>query len=100
MSGGGLKYDWWVFHKANPRVYDLFKRFTFQVIRAGHQHYSADAVCHRIRWHTSVETQGDDFKINNNYAAYYARLFMVEHPQHDGFFRTRVTKSAEEKDAA
>lgn len=77
------------FHTENPQVYELFKRFTFEVIRRGHQHYSADAVIHRIRWETGIKTTGDERKINNNHVARYARMFMEEHPEYRGFFRTR-----------
>jgi len=31
----------------------------------------------------------DDYKINNNYIPFYARLFLAEHPECDGFFQTR-----------
>ncbi len=80
------------FHSDNPHVYELFKRFTFQTIRAGRTYYSSDAICHRIRWHTNVETRAyDEFKINDHYTAFYARMFMRECPQHDGFFRTRAS---------
>ena len=85
-----IKRTWWSWHKANPEVYELFKKFTWQVIGAGHKNYSSKAIFERIRWHTDVETGGDPFKINNNYTAYYARLFMVDHPEYDGFFRTRT----------
>ncbi len=90
----GLKAAWWEFHRANPHVYAMFKRFTFEVLRR-HTHYSARAVVHRMRWHTSIEVVNDDeFKINNNHTPYYARLFMKDFPLHEGFFRTRETKSA------
>jgi hypothetical protein len=39
-----------------------------------------------------VETKGDDFKISNDFIAYYARLFMAYNPQHEGFFKTRPMK--------
>jgi ABC-type proline/glycine betaine transport system substrate-binding protein len=84
-----LKQKWWEFHKANPQVYELFKRFTFEALRSGRKNYSAYAIFQRIRWHSEIETQGDDFKLNNNHQPYYARLFMHDHPQYDGFFRTR-----------
>lgn len=81
------------FDRDNPGVWELFKRFTLQVINAGHAHYSADCVLHRIRWHTSVDTgRGEDFRINNNYAAGYARKFETEFPRHRGFFRLRASK--------
>ena len=78
------------FHQANPTIWELFQRYTFEVIRAGHRHYSSRTVLHRIRWHTNVETRSDEnFKINNNHSPYYGRLFMETHPEHDGFFHTR-----------
>lgn len=79
---------WRAFHRANPRVYELFEQYTFEAARR-RAHYSAKAIFERIRWHTEIETTGADFKLNNNFHAYYARLFMKRHPRHDGFFRTR-----------
>ena len=76
-------------HADNPHVYAFYKYFTFQAIKSGRPHYSSDAICHRIRWHTEIETTGEDWKMNNNYAAFYARKFMADYPQHKGFFRTR-----------
>ena len=85
------------YHQENPKVYEAFKRLTFQLINAGRENFSASAVVERIRWGVSIGEYGpDDFKINNNYRAFYARLFHVEHPQHDGFFRTRKQKSVDE----
>ena len=85
-----VKHQWWEFHKKNPHIYELFKRFTMEIIRRGHEHYSSKAVFERIRWHTDVETEGNEpFKMTNNYTPYYARLFMVMHPEHEGFFRTK-----------
>lgn len=78
-----------IYHAKNPHVYELFKKFAFAAAAEKRQ-YSADAVLHRMRWYTDIETRGDIFKINNNYAAYYGRLFMIDFPQHAGFFRTRT----------
>ena len=81
-----------IYHSKNPHVYELFKKFAFAAA-AEKKQYSADAVLHRMRWYTDIETRGDIFKINNNYAAYYGRLFMADFPQHEGFFRTRALVS-------
>ena len=50
-SGGDTKLirDFFKFHSENPQVYELFSRFTRQVIDRGFEHYSADAVMHRVR---------------------------------------------------
>ena len=78
------------FDRDNPRIWELFVRFTFQAMEAGFRHYSARAVAHRIRWHTTVEQRSPDeqFKLANVYVSRYARKFHREYPQHDGFFRT------------
>ncbi len=82
----------------NPEVWALFKRFTFELINAGHRHGSSDMILHRIRWETAVkptrngQAQGRDLKLNNNWTAFLARKFHEDHPEHIGFFRTRQTR--------
>ena len=83
---------WLDWHAANPHVYELFKHFTFEAIGKGHKRLSAWLVVNRIRWETTVETSGDDFKLSNDFIAYYARLFMDDFPEHRGFFRTKPLK--------
>ena len=82
------------FHENNPLVYDLFKKFTFEVIEKGFTKWSADAIMHRVRWETNIVTDDQQFKINNNYVAFYARLFMSEYPEYAGFFEIRRQISA------
>lgn len=88
-----LEQRWRAWIAENEHVYRLFERFTLEAIAAGHHHYSADAIVHRIRWHTGVETRGDEFKINNNYVRFMARRFAAEHSQHAGFFRAREQRA-------
>lgn len=89
MDQLSVKRKWWEWHKENPHVYDMFERFTLDAIAKGHKRLSAWLIVNRIRWETMVETQGDDFKISNDFIAYYARLFMHNHPEHQGFFKTK-----------
>ena len=77
------------YDESNPHVWELFKQFTRDAYKAGHGRFSAQAIIERIRWKTSVETRGGEFKINNDFAACYARKFHQENPHLDGFFRTR-----------
>jgi len=79
-------------HATHPEIYDIFEKFTFDLIGLKFKRYSADAVMHRVRWETEVSS-GGNFKINNNFVAFYARLFMQNNPQHAGFFETRVQGS-------
>jgi hypothetical protein len=82
------------FHSANPAVWILFERFALQLIAAGRENYSSNGIFERIRWHIDTEiTSLGEIRLNNNFRAYYARLFHVAHPQHDGFFRNRKRTS-------
>lgn len=87
-----LKQQWWCWHKQNPHVYELFKKYSFVAIESGHENLSAWLVVNRIRWETSIVTKGNDFKISNDYIAFYARLFMAHYPEYEGFFRTKEMK--------
>lgn len=87
------------FHTEHPEIWDLFVKFTLELIGRGFKNYSAQhGVFAQIRWHTDkpdVDGQST-FKINNNYSAFYARAFMKAYPEHAGFFRTREQVSREE----
>lgn len=81
------------FDAANPVIWDLFCHFARELIAAGHTHYSADAIVHRIRWHTNVETRSDDErKINDHHVTFYARKWLRTHDR-PGFFRLRVRRT-------
>lgn len=86
------------FHRDNPIVFDLFCQFTMVLIRRGFQHGGAKMVMERVRWESAFAGQDghDQFKINNNHAAFYARAFMNCYPEHDGFFRLRRQHSKDE----
>jgi hypothetical protein len=81
------------YHATNPEVYQWFKKFAFQKIRAGAKHVGAKAIFERIRFDSPVMASGDPFKVNNIFTPYYARLFMRDFPQYAGIFETRRAKA-------
>jgi 3-methyladenine DNA glycosylase AlkC len=93
-----LEYDFWHFHKKNPSVYQLYKRFASELVAAGVTRLSSDAILHRVRWETTIKTQSKDrFKVNNNYTAYYARLYVRDHPQYAKMFERRKLANQREE---
>ena len=88
-SSKDLVTEWKHFHVENPEVYELFKRFAFEAINKGHLRLSSEMIINRIRWETSVVTSDKDYKINNDYKPFYARLFMEEHQTYGNFFNKR-----------
>lgn len=85
---------WRAFHEANPGVYDLFRRFAVDALRQERrQRFGARMIWERLRWYTQVETNGSDFKLNNDFAPYFARLLMLERPDDFGdFFELRDSR--------
>lgn len=72
----------------------LFEKVALDLVAGGFEHYSADAVLHRIRWEANVERGNRDFKVNNDHAAPLARWFMKRHPEARGFFELRAARAA------
>jgi hypothetical protein len=59
--------------------------------RAGRDHYSIDAILHRVRWHYDVKAKvpGEPFKLNDHFTSRYARLVMRQESDLHDFFETR-----------
>jgi len=88
MSGLWEKFEEW--HDANPHVWGLFVRFAMEAIAVGRPKFSARDIVHRIRWHTNVELRSvDEFKINDHWSPYYARLFVRVYPEYNWLFELR-----------
>jgi hypothetical protein len=77
----------------NPDFYSLFERFALELARAGKTALGARLVGERIRWETTLQTAGDEFKINDHFHPIYARRFMDDYPEFDGLFRTREVRA-------
>ncbi len=80
------------YHSKNPQIYEEFKRFTFELINAGHRRLGSKQIVERIRWETMITTDGI-FKVNNNYTVDYAYLFEQDFPSYAGIFAHRSRKS-------
>lgn len=78
-------------HKACPEVWKYFEKFALEAIASGRQHYGAKGIMERVRWHTEIE-HGAEFKANNNWTAYYARIFTAKYPEHGEFFEFREVR--------
>ena len=75
----------------HPQVWRSFENFTMDAIRKGFGNYGARSIFELIRWHTGVNAEfPDGYKVNNTFTPHYARKFMQQHPEHDGYFRIRV----------
>ena len=82
------------FHDAYPNVYVLFERFSLQLLMSGHKKIGAKMIMERVRWECATGSNDETgYKINNNYIAHYARLFIKRNPEYKECFETRVLKT-------
>jgi hypothetical protein len=82
-------YAFILFDRANPYVWNEFVKFAFDMARK-RKRLSARLIIERIRWDMPAQTNPiDQFRINNNFIAYYARKFELFFPGYTGRFETR-----------
>ena len=84
------------FHNKNPGVY---KTLVFQSRQYRRMHPTKKlgiaTLWENLRWDFMMTTDAeDDFKLNNNYKAHFARMIMNENPDLADLFETRETKAA------
>lgn len=82
---------WFDWHQANPRVWSYFNRFATEAASRG-KHVGHWLLVNRIRWEIVVETTGPDFKISNNFIAFYARWWIEQNPGHRAIFTIKPMK--------
>ena len=77
------------FDEDNPHVRKQLIQMALGLKRKGHNTYSTKALFEVMRYHRALVTTDDQFKLNNNYTAFYSRELMEEVLELKGFFRTR-----------
>ena len=77
------------FHRENPHVYRGLVRLARIAKSEGRERYGIKALFEVLRWYDMVQTKSDEFRLNNNYTALYARLIMRREPDLKGFFELR-----------
>jgi len=78
-----------VFHEENPEVYNQLRSLALKMRGTGRPKYGIAGLFEVLRWHRALETTDEDFKLNNSYRAFYARLLMTQEPALKGFFSVR-----------
>lgn len=84
------------FHLKSPDVYHTLVALARQwVERTGRRRLGIATLYERARWEIAVTTSDPDFKLNNSYRAYYARLIMAREPDLQELFATRKSQADE-----
>jgi hypothetical protein len=82
--------DFWKFHRENPEVLQQLLNLTERLYRTGRSHWGMKNLFEVLRWEAALQTKSDDdWKLNNNYTAGYARLIERRDLRFAGFFNER-----------
>lgn len=87
--------DFEKYHQDNPGVYAQIVRDAREWKRTVGQRVGMSVFIGRVRWTGRVENEGADFRINDHYGPYYARLVMAQERDLFGLFDMRVTQGAD-----
>jgi hypothetical protein len=90
---GPIEQRFEAFHKLNPHVYALIVDIAVDLKNRGFKKCGMKLIFERLRWLYAIQTQGGQYKLNNDYTAYYARLVMHREKALDGFFRLREQRA-------
>jgi len=88
-----IEVRFWAIHLVNPRIYKRIDDQCWSMLAQGRIRYGVDAFFNTIRWDSGLSMNGEDeFKMNDHYRPYYARLWLQNNPEHWGFFELRRVK--------
>lgn len=91
-----IERDFWEFHLKNPHVYVDLVALARVGRDRGAQKLGIGQLFEVLRWRRALRTKDwTEFKLNNNYRSYYARLIMEREPDLRGIFATRRLRATE-----
>ena len=78
------------FNDENPHVYDAIKNRALHFRKLGCDWWSIEEIYNHLRCIQQLKTAGDpEFRLNNNYKAFYVRKLMDEVDELKGMFELR-----------
>jgi hypothetical protein len=83
-----------VFHKDNPHVYDALEDLAWEAQAKGYKRWGISGMYEILRWRGKLRTKGDkDFKLRNDFRAFYARMLLANGVVPEGFFSFRTSQA-------
>lgn len=81
------------FHSENPHVLLMLEHMAKEWFER-HNALSVKMLWEHMRWNIGMETQGEPFKLPNNYPSRYARLLIERNPHWAGRIQTARLRAA------
>jgi len=93
FTGNTIQEKFEKFDNKNPIVYALFKQQVQKAISKGKKRVSSKTILGFIRWKVTLQTTGDEFKINDAFTSRYSRKNIQQYPEHEHIFEFRKLRS-------
>ena len=80
----------------NTHIWNAFRREALSIRKRGYTRYSSRTIVEFLRHHSAIRENsrpGAEFKINDHFAPYLARIFDLAEPHAAGLFEYRITKA-------
>ncbi len=84
-----FRADFKPYLKSNHHVYKEFERQANRAWDRGKRHYSGRRIIEVLRHESDLADDGHEFKLNDWWTPDLCRLYMLLHPEREGFFETR-----------
>ncbi|MDH6624432.1 hypothetical protein M2271_002234 [Streptomyces sp. LBL] len=81
------------FHRLNPWVLRALEILTADYLKRGATRVGIGMLFEVLRWRYATATEGDEFRLNNNFRSRYVRLLIERHPEWAGAFEVRSLRT-------
>lgn len=95
LNGESIRDGFNRFHKDNPHIFTAFEEQALRAINKGRTKISAKLIINWIRWHEFIESTDKNFRVNDAFQSYFARLFVEKYPEHKDIFEFRKLRNEE-----
>jgi hypothetical protein len=86
----------WKFHRDNPYVYKMLKKYSLDMRKKGIDRWGIGGLFEVLRWDVVMHTKDNsEYKLCNDYRAFYARLLIRQNSMLEGFFVLRESAADE-----
>ncbi|ANP53666.1 hypothetical protein J2Z21_009351 [Streptomyces griseochromogenes] len=77
------------FHQLNPWILRHLEALTADCVERGLTRIGIGMLFEVLRWQYGIATQGEPWKLNNDFRSRYVRLLLELHPEWSSLFETR-----------
>ncbi|WP_308013806.1 hypothetical protein [Streptantibioticus parmotrematis] len=92
-QGVSIQQQFEEFHRLNPWVLRALESLTADYLDRGARRVGIGMLFEVLRWRYAAATEGDDFRLNNNFRSRYVRLLIQRHPTWAAVFEVRTLRT-------